>query len=113
VGCTGIKKYNGGLIVDSESTRHYGSALGEFGDSGEVHPALANLYHLFLPFALIVCVGGLPLRRSPRLRTVLDKVRGAAAIETTVAVVSLTKRRGSGPKALLLFAAVEEELTVG
>jgi hypothetical protein len=101
--CTGIKKYNGGLMVDSESTRHYGSALGEFGDGGEVHPALANLYHLFLPFALMICVGGLPLGRSPRLRTVLDEVRGAATIETMVAVVSLTNRRESGPEALLLL----------
>jgi hypothetical protein len=89
--------------MDSESTRHYRSALGKLGDGGEVHPALANLYHLFLPFALIICVGGLPLECSPRLLAVLDEMRGAATIETTVAVVSLTNRRESGPEALLLL----------
>jgi hypothetical protein len=98
-----MKKYNGGLMVNNESTHHYRSALGKFGDGGEVHPALANLYHLFLPFALIICVGGLPLKCSLRLRAVLDEMRGATTIETTIAVVSLTNRRESGPEALLLL----------
>jgi hypothetical protein len=47
-------------MVDKESTHHYWRTLGEFGESGEVHPSLADLYHLLLAFALVVRVGCLP-----------------------------------------------------
>jgi hypothetical protein len=103
MGGTRIKKYNHGLMVDRESTRHYWRTLGEFGESGEVHPSLADLYHLFLAFALAVRVGCLPLERSLRLRAIFDKVGRATTIETTIIVISLIGWRTARPRALLLL----------
>jgi hypothetical protein len=51
---TRIEKYNHGLMVDRESTRHYWHTLGEFGESHEIHPSLADLYHLLLALALAI-----------------------------------------------------------
>jgi hypothetical protein len=89
MGRTRIKKYNHGLMVYRESTRHYWRTLGEFRKSGEVHPPLADLYHLLLALALVVWVGCLPLERFPRLRTIPDEIGRAAAVETMIVVVSL------------------------
>jgi hypothetical protein len=74
-------------MINRESTRHYWRTLGEFGESGEVHPSLADLAHLLL--ALAIRVGGLSLEGSSRLRATLDEVGWATAIETTIIVVSL------------------------
>jgi hypothetical protein len=87
MGSTGIEKYNHGLMINRESTRHYWRTLGEFGESGEVHPSLADLDHLLL--ALAIRVGGLSLEGSSRLRAILDEVGRATAVETTIIVVSL------------------------
>jgi hypothetical protein len=76
-------------MVDRESTRHYWRTLGEFGESGEVHPSLADLDHLLPTLALVVRVGSLLLERSSRLRAILDKVGQTSTIETTIIVVSL------------------------
>jgi hypothetical protein len=103
MGGTRIKKYNHRLMVDRESTRHYWRTLGEFGESSEVHPPLADLYHLLLAFALVVRVGGLPLERSSRLRAILDEMGWAAAVETMIVVVSLVGWRKDRPQALLLL----------
>jgi hypothetical protein len=89
MGGTRIKKYNHGLMVDRESTHHYWRTLGEFGESSNVHPPLADLYHLLLALALAVQVGCLPLESSSRLRVILDEMGRATAIETTIVVVSL------------------------
>jgi hypothetical protein len=89
MGSTGIEKYNHGLMINRESTRHYWRTLGEFGESGEVHPSLADLDYLLLALALAVRVGGLPLEGSSRLRAVLDEVGWATAVETAIIVVSL------------------------
>jgi hypothetical protein len=72
-------------VINRESTRHYWRTLGEFGESGEVHPSLADLDHLLL--ALAVWVGGLSLEGSSR--AILDEVGWATAIETTIIVVFL------------------------
>jgi hypothetical protein len=88
MGSTRIEKYNHGLTVNRESTRHYWHTLGEFGESGEVHPSLVDLDHLLLALNLAIWVGGLPLEGSSRLRASLDEVGRAAAIETTIIVVS-------------------------
>jgi hypothetical protein len=61
MGGTRIKKYNHGLMVDRESTRHYWRTLWEFGESREIHPPLADLYHLLL--ALAAQVRCLPLEK--------------------------------------------------
>jgi hypothetical protein len=53
MGGTRIKKNNQGLVVDRESTRYYWCPLGEFGESGEVHPSLADVDHLLLALALL------------------------------------------------------------
>jgi hypothetical protein len=74
MGCTRIKKYNHGLMVYRESTHHYWRTLGEFGESCEVHPPLADLYHLLLALALVVRAGCLPLKRFPGLRTIPDEM---------------------------------------
>jgi hypothetical protein len=103
MGCTRIKKYNHGLMVYRESTRHYWRTLGEFGESCEVHPPLADLYHLLLALAIVVRVGCLPLERFPGLRTISNEIGRAAAVETTIVVVSLTERRKARPRALLLL----------
>jgi hypothetical protein len=103
MGGTRIKKYNHGLIVYRESTRHYWHTLGEFGKSHEVHPSLADLYHLLLALALAVRVGCLPLKRSLGLRAILNEIGRAAAIETTIVVVSLIGWRKARPWALLLL----------
>jgi hypothetical protein len=58
MGGTKVKKNNHGLVVERENTRHYWCPLGEFGESGEVHPSLADLDHLLL--ALAVRVEGNP-----------------------------------------------------
>jgi hypothetical protein len=76
-------------MVDRESTRHYWRTLGEFAESGEVHPSLADFDHLLLALALAIQVGGLPLEGSSRLRAVLDEVGRTTAIEITIIVVSL------------------------
>jgi hypothetical protein len=103
MGSTRIKKYNHGLMVDRESTRHYWRTLGEFGESGEVHPSLVDLYHLLLALDLAVRVGCLPLKRSSGLRAILNEMGRAAAIETTIIVVSLVGWRKARPWALLLL----------
>jgi hypothetical protein len=103
MGGTRIKKNNHRLVVDRESTRHHWCPLGEFGESGEVHPSLADLDHLLLALALSVWVGSLPLEKSSRLRVILDEVGRAAAIETTIIVVSQVGRRKTRPRALLLL----------
>jgi hypothetical protein len=103
MGGTRIKKYNHGLMVDRESTRHYWRTLGEFGKCGEVHPSLADLDHLFLALALAILVGGLLLEGSSRLRAVLNEMGRATAIEITIIVVSLVGWRKARPRALLLL----------
>jgi hypothetical protein len=90
-------------MVDRENTHHYWCPLGEFGESGEVHPSLADLDHLFLALALAIRVGGLPLEGSSRLRAILDKVGWAATVETTIVVVSLVGWWKTRPRALLLL----------
>jgi hypothetical protein len=99
--CTRIKKYNHGLMVYGESTRHYWRTLGEFGESCEIHPPLADLYHLLL--ALVVQVGCLPLERSSGLGAILNEMGRVAAIETTIVVVSLIGWQKARPGALLLL----------
>jgi hypothetical protein len=74
MGCTGIKKYDHGLMIYKESTHHYWRTLGEFGESCEDHPPLADLYHLLLTLALIVRARCLPLGRFPGLRTISDEM---------------------------------------
>jgi hypothetical protein len=91
------------LMVDRESTRHYWRTLREFGESGEVHPSLADLDHLLPALALVAQVGSLLLERSSRLRAIFDEVGWAAAIETTIVVVSLVGWRKARPRALLLL----------
>jgi hypothetical protein len=103
MGGTGIKKYNHELMVDRESTRHYWRILGEFGESGEVHPSLADLHHLLLAFALVVQVGCLPLERSSGLGAILNEMGRATAIETMIIVVSLIGWRKAQPWAFLLL----------
>jgi hypothetical protein len=90
-------------MVDRESTRHYWRTLGEFGESGEVHPSLADLDHLLLALALAIQVGCFPLEGSSRLRAILDEVGWAAAVETTIVVVSLVSWRKARSRTLLLL----------
>jgi hypothetical protein len=90
-------------MVYRETTRHYWRTLTEFGESGEVHPSLADLYHLLLALALVVQVGCLLLERFSGLRTISDEMRRAAAVETTIIVVSLVGWRKAQPRALLLL----------
>jgi hypothetical protein len=101
--CTRIKKYNHELMVYRESTRHYWRTLGKFGESCEVHPPLADLYHMLLALPFVVRVGCFPLERFPGLRTISDEMGRAAAVETTIVVVSLVGRRKARPRALLLL----------
>jgi hypothetical protein len=89
MGGTRVKKNKYGLIVDRESTRHYWRPFGEFGESGEVHPSLADLDHLLLAPALVSWIECLPLERFPRLRAILDKVGWASAVETAIITVPL------------------------
>jgi hypothetical protein len=90
-------------MIDRESTCHYWRTLGEFGESSKVHPPLADLYHLLLALALVDRVGCLPLERSSRLRAILNEMGWAAAVETTIVVVSLIGWRKARPRALLLL----------
>jgi hypothetical protein len=60
------------------------------------------LYHLLLAFALYVRVGCLPLERSSGLGAILNEMGRAAAVETTIVVVSLVGRWKARPRALLL-----------
>jgi hypothetical protein len=90
-------------MVDRKSTRHYWCPLGEFGESGEVHPSLADLDHLLLALALADWIGCLPLEGSPRLGAILDEVGRASAVETTIVVVSLVDGRKARLRTLLLL----------
>jgi hypothetical protein len=90
-------------MVYRESTRHYWCTLGEFGESCEVHPPLADLYHLLLALALVVRAGCLPLKRFLGLRTISDEMGRAATVETTIVVVSLIGWRKALSRALLLL----------
>jgi hypothetical protein len=103
MGGTRIKEYNHGLMVDRESTRHYLRTLGEFGESSKVHPLLADLYHLLLALALAVRGGCLPLERPSGLGAILDEMGQAAAVETTIVVVSFVGRWKARLWALLLL----------
>jgi hypothetical protein len=98
-----VKKNNHGLVVDRESTRHYWCPLGEFGESGEIHPSLADLDHLLFALALAGWVGCLPLEGSSRLRAIFDEVGRAAAVETTIVVVSWVGWRKARSWNLLLL----------
>jgi hypothetical protein len=101
MGGTSIKKNNNGVMVDRKCTRHYRCPFGEFGECGEVHPALADLDHLPLALALAGWTGGLPLERFPRLRAILDEMGWASAVETTIVAVSLVGWRKARPRTLL------------
>jgi hypothetical protein len=90
-------------MVDRESTRHYWRTLGEFGKSREVHPSLADLYHLLLALALAIQVGCLPLERSSGLGAILNEMGWAAAVETMIVIVSLVGWRKARPWDLLLL----------
>jgi hypothetical protein len=90
-------------MVDKENTRHYWCPLGEFRESGEVHPSLADLDHLLPALALVGWIGCLPLEGFPRLRAILDEVGRASAIETTIVAVSLVDWRKARPWTLLLL----------
>jgi hypothetical protein len=103
MGSTRIEKYNHGLMVNRESTYHYWRTLREFGESGEIHPSLADLDHLLLALDLAVRVGCLPLKRSSGLGAILNEMGQATAIETTIIVVSLIGWRKARPWALLLL----------
>jgi hypothetical protein len=48
-------------MVYNESTRHYWCTLGQFGESCEIHPPLADLHNLLLALALAARVGRLSL----------------------------------------------------
>jgi hypothetical protein len=89
MGGTRVKKNNYWVMVDRKSTRHYWCPFGEFGESGEVHPSLADLDYLLLALALVDWVGCLPLERSPRWRAILDKVGRASTVETTIVAIAL------------------------
>jgi hypothetical protein len=91
-----LSRYNSGWFC------HRGP-LGEFGESGEVHPSLADLDHLLPALALVDRVGCLPLEGSPRLRAILDKVGRASVVETTIVVVFLVNWRKTRPWTLLLL----------
>jgi hypothetical protein len=91
------------LMVDRESIRHYWCPFGEFGESGEVHPSLADLDHLLLALALASWVGCLPLEGSSRLRAILNEVGRAATVETTIVVVCLVGWRKARSWTLLLL----------
>jgi hypothetical protein len=103
MGGTRVKKNNHGLMVDRESTRHYWCPLGEFGESGEVHPSLADLDHLLLALALAGWIGCWPLEGSPRLGAILDEVGRASEVETTIIVVSFVDWRKARSWTLLLL----------
>jgi hypothetical protein len=103
MGCTRIEKYNHGLMVYGESTRHYWRTLGEFGESREVHSSLVDLDHLLLALALVVWAECLPLERSSGLRAILNEMGRAATIETTIVVVSLIGWQKAQPRAWLLL----------
>jgi hypothetical protein len=103
MGGTRVKKNNYGLMVDRKSTRHYWCPFGEFGESGEVHPSLANLNYLLLALALAGWTRCLPLEGFPRLRAILDEVGRASAVETMIVVVSLVGWRKARPRTLLLL----------
>jgi hypothetical protein len=103
MGGTRIKKYNHGLMVDREITRHYWCPLGEFGESGEVHSSLADLDLLLLALALAGWVGCLPLEGSSRLRAILDEVGWTSAVETMIVVVSLVGWWKTRSRTLLLL----------
>jgi hypothetical protein len=102
MGGTRVKKSNYGLMVDRKSTRHYWCPFGEFGESGEVHPSLADLDHLPLALTLAGWIECLALEGFPRLRAILDQVGRASVVETTIIVVSLVDWRKTRPRALLL-----------
>jgi hypothetical protein len=61
------------------------------------------LYHLLLTLVLVVQVGCLRLEISSRLGAILNEMGRAAAIETTIVVVSLIGWREARPGALLLL----------
>jgi hypothetical protein len=103
MGGTRIKMCNHGLMVDRESTRHYWRTLGEFRESSKLHPPLADLHHLLLALALAVQVGCLPLERSSGLGAILNEMGRAAAVETTIVVVSLVGWWKVRLRALLLL----------
>jgi hypothetical protein len=103
MGCTRIKKYNHGLTIYRESTHHYWRTLEEFGESCEIHPPLVDLYYLLFALALVVHAGCLPLERFSGLRVILDEMGRAAAVETTIVVVSLIGWRKARPRTLLLL----------
>jgi hypothetical protein len=89
------------VMVDRKCTHHYRCPFGEFGECGEVHPSLADLYHLPPILALVGWIGCLPLERFPRLRAVLDEVGRASAIETMIVAVPLVSWRKARPRTLL------------
>jgi hypothetical protein len=59
------------------------------------------LDHLLLALALADWAGGLPLKVSSGLRAILDKVRQASTVETTIVVVFLVNWRKAQLLALL------------
>jgi hypothetical protein len=89
------------VMVDRKCTRHYWCPFGEFGECGEVHPSLADLDHLPLALALAGWSGCLPLERLPRLRAILDEMRRASTVKTTI--VALIDGRKARPRTLLLL----------
>jgi hypothetical protein len=101
MGGTSVKKNNYWVMVDRKCTRHYWFPFEEFGESGEVHPSLADLDHLPLALALAGWTECLPLERLPRLRAILDEMGRASAVKTMI--VALIDGRKARPRTLLLL----------
>jgi hypothetical protein len=76
-------------MVNRKCTRHDGSSIWKFCQSGEVNPYLPDLHHRLLAFVLVTLSRALPWIRFLGPRTIPDEMIRASAIETAIVAASL------------------------
>ena len=87
MGCTRIKQYNCGLMMNRECTHHDWCALRKFSKSSKVDLSLPNLHDLLLALALVVMISILALGRLLVSGTSPGEVRRTSASIATVVTI--------------------------
>jgi hypothetical protein len=88
--------------VNRKCTRHDGSSIWKFCQSGEVNPSLPDLHYRLLALVLVTLSRALPWIRLLGPRTISDKMIRTPAIETAIIAASLWHLLNIWPLARLL-----------
>ena len=105
MGCTRIKQYDCGLMINRECTRHDWCAFRKFSKSSKVDLPLPDLHNLLFALALVVLISILALGRLLATGTIPGEVCRTSASEATIITIRTAGLLSiwPGPKLLLLI----------